>query len=138
MKRSPGFTLLEVAVAIAILGIAFTALFAGISSSLGGIPRVERSQRLVEQARNTFARVALVPELTASQNARGAYADGIRWNVRTTMSVPPDANGPHVLKIEVGVEDDDLALSFATYRFQDRVPSGILSLQGDLDALELP
>ena len=75
-SRTAGFTLIEVVVAMVIMGIAFVVLFGQISQSLTGIPRVERANALVDHARNTLSELQLIPVIAPGQRVEGRFADG--------------------------------------------------------------
>ena len=137
--RAAGFTLIEVVVAMVIVGIAFVVLFGQISQSLTGIPRVERANALVDHARNTLSEIQLIPVIAPGQRVEGRFADGTEWEVETSMFVAPQpTNTGHLLKISVALEQDGSQAAFHTYRFQQIIPDDIQPLREQLDALQLP
>ncbi len=139
MRPAPrGFTLLEVAVAMAILGIAFTALFGQISTSLSGIPRIERSHSLLDHARNKLAETKLIPTLRPDQRAEGSFTDGTRWRVETRMFIAPQGSASaHLIHVVVRVERDGTNMSFDTYRFQESIAPQVRGLGEQLNELRL-
>ena len=137
-KESRGFTLLEVAVAIAILGIAFSTLFGQISTSLSAFPRIGRSNALVENARNKLAEIRLLGSIRPTDQARGVFQDGVQWRIETSTLTRQELQTRHILRVEVFVEGDGASMSFVTYRFQEAVPQETLALGDQLDALRLP
>ena len=97
-----GFTLLEVVVAIAILGMGMAGLLALFSGSLrlaGGsrdtsAAAVYASQRLEE---------ALLAPDPAEGEEKGPFGDKYRWVARTTF-LPPEGDGPYrPVRIQVTV-----------------------------------
>ena len=92
MKRSPGFTLIEVLVAMTILAMAFSVLFSLSSRSLEGMRRARDIERRVEFARTKLAELRLVP-LQAGDRAGGTLDDGTRWIAEVTPFIRPVAEG---------------------------------------------
>ena len=67
MKRQPrGFVLLELIVALTILGIGFAVAFAGISQSTRNIDKLQRIQQRENEVRNLLAQLDLAHQLCAS------------------------------------------------------------------------
>ncbi len=91
--RSRGFTLIEVAVAMAIVGIGVVTTLqifnAGLRTERGAAVR----SRAVMRARDLMERAMTVPELVAVED-RGEFGDGYRWErrVREARDLVPGGN----------------------------------------------
>jgi len=107
MKADRGFTLIEVLVAAAVLGIAASALFGLLSKSLFNIGRVEDLHRYELAAENVMNRVLLLPTLPGQGEAGGVVDDsGARWSVTVQPWAPPDLEskpGEGILRVAVTV-----------------------------------
>jgi general secretion pathway protein I len=107
MKAERGFTLIEVLVAAAVLGITASALFGLFSKSLFNIGRVEDLHRYELAAQNVMNRVLLLQTLPGGGEAGGVLdASGARWNVTVQPWAPADleskpADG--ILRVAVAV-----------------------------------
>ena len=88
--RSSGFSLLEVIVAVAILGISFSVIMSGMSTSLRTVTRVADSQRRIEQARQKLAELDLIATPGPGQQASGIFDDGTTWRIEVSSFIPPD------------------------------------------------
>jgi prepilin-type N-terminal cleavage/methylation domain-containing protein len=80
-RQSSGFTLLEVIVAMTIVGIGFSALFAGMSQSARNISKLEKVERREMFTRNLLAELDLVQALRPGDAASGIFEDGTRWRL---------------------------------------------------------
>jgi general secretion pathway protein I len=105
MRANRGFTLIEVLVAAAVLGITASALFGLFSKSLFNIGRVEDLHRYELAAENVMNRVLLLPVLPGGGEANGVLDDsGARWNVTVQPWAPADlASKPAEGILRVGV-----------------------------------
>jgi general secretion pathway protein I len=107
VKAARGFTLIEVLVAAAVLGIATSALFGLFSQSLFNIGRVEDLHRYELAAENVMNRVLLLQTLPGGGEAAGVLDDtGARWNVMVQPWAPVDlASKPAagILRVAVSV-----------------------------------
>ena len=105
MKPERGFTLIEVLVAAAVLGITASALFGLFSKSLFNIGRVEDMHRYELAAENVMNRVLLLPTLPGGGEASGLVDDsGARWKVTVQPWAPADlSSNPVEAILRVGV-----------------------------------
>jgi len=76
-----GFALLELIVALTILGIGFSVLFASMSASARNIDRLDKFQRRQQLVANLLAELDLVQSLRAGDSAFGSLKDGTRWRI---------------------------------------------------------
>jgi len=89
MKHRRGFTLIEVLVAASVLGIAATALFGLLSTSLSNLRKVEDLHRYELAAQDLMNRVLLLQTLPAPATAEGAVDNlSANWRVKITPWAP--------------------------------------------------
>jgi len=90
MRSHRGFTLIEVLVAAAVLGIAGTALFGLLSRSLYNLRKIEDLHRYELAAQNVMNEVLMLSTLPAEGRAEGAL-DGIgaHWTENVKPWAPP-------------------------------------------------
>lgn len=79
MKRNRGFSLLEMMVAIAILGIALGGLYQAASGATRNVRADERYAFAVELARSIMADNSQIPR--SGVNREGLTAGGFKWSV---------------------------------------------------------
>jgi prepilin-type N-terminal cleavage/methylation domain-containing protein len=107
MKSVRGFTLIEVMVAAAVLGITATALFGLFSASLGNLGKVEKLHRYHIAAEEIMNRVMLLQNLPGAGQAEGRIDKlDARWMVTVAPWIPETLDGnpaDAVLKIDVQV-----------------------------------
>jgi len=105
MNNRRGFTLIEVLVAAAVLGITASALFGLFSKSLFNLRRIEDLHRYELGAQDVMNRVLMLSTLPAAAEAAGTLDNiGAQWTVRVTPWAPSSlGNKPAeaVLKIDV-------------------------------------
>ena len=89
IKTEKGFTLLEVIVAMTILGLGFSALFAGMWQSARNLSRLDKVQRREMFTRNLLAELDLVQQLTPGESSSGVFEDGTRWRLEIQPFVQP-------------------------------------------------
>jgi prepilin-type N-terminal cleavage/methylation domain-containing protein len=107
--RKSGFTLIEVLVAMTILAMAFSVLFALSSRSLDGMRRARDIERRVGFARVKLDELRLIDDLRAGDQASGGLDDGTRWRVEVMPFVQPVREGPgltpdSVVRIQLSLE----------------------------------
>jgi general secretion pathway protein I len=107
MRSQRGFTLIEVLVAAAVLGITASALFGLFSKSLFNIGRLEEQHRYELAAQDVMNRVLMQTTLPGSGMTSGALDDnGGRWTVTVHPWAPPDLQSQPaegILRVVVGV-----------------------------------
>ena len=109
MKRQQrGFTLIEVVVAVAILGLTSSALFGLFSTSVDNLRRIEDLHRYQLGAQEVMNRVLLLPVLPVNGRASGSLptVEG-SWTVAVEPWIPDNFDGrpeEAIVKIRVEVE----------------------------------
>jgi prepilin-type N-terminal cleavage/methylation domain-containing protein len=90
VRSQAGFTLLEVLVALAVLGIGVALTLSLISGSLRNIRKVQVSTRSIQHAETVLEMALLDDSIQKPTSLRGDFEDGTRWTVRIDEYVPPD------------------------------------------------
>ena len=107
MRSSRGFTLLEVVVAAAILGMAATALFGLFSQSLFNLGKVEEMHRYQLAAQDLMQRVLSLEFLPGNGHAEGRLEDlQSKWTVNVSRYAAPDTEvqpAEAIVKVDVEV-----------------------------------
>jgi prepilin-type N-terminal cleavage/methylation domain-containing protein len=106
MKNKRGFTLIEVVVAAAVLGMAASALFGLLSTSLFNLRKVEDLHRYEIAAQDVMNRVLLLSQMPPEGQAEGVLDEGGRWVVSIAPWAPSNLEGrprEAVLRVEVVV-----------------------------------
>ena len=110
MKHQRGFTLIEVVVAVAILGLSSSALFGLFSTSVDNLRRIEKLHRYHLAAVEVMNRVLLLSALPADGQAGGRLSQiDADWTVRVEPWIPESFDGrpeQAVVKIVVEIEFD--------------------------------
>ena len=86
MKR--GFTLLEVLVAVMVMGTAFAAIAGVLGTSMRNVGRAEDYQRVTLLARSQMNELMTLPWKDGTIWS-GQWADGYRWRAQATRVPPP-------------------------------------------------
>lgn len=84
-RMEAGISLLEVLMAVSLLGISFVAIFSGLSAALRATDRLDRFDQGNEFATQKLNELLLDPSLGADQLRSGASPSGIHWEARTQL-----------------------------------------------------
>jgi prepilin-type N-terminal cleavage/methylation domain-containing protein len=123
--RTAGFSLLEVLVAMTILGMAFAGLFSMSSRSLEGMRRARDVGERIEFARTKMAQMELISDLRGGDRASGVREDGTRWLIEVlpfigVINEGPLRTGDSVVRVRLTLEwqgrNEPQAWSIETYR----------------------
>ncbi len=99
-----GFTLLEMLVATAILGIAVAALLGGLSGSLRNASRLSEYDKATIAARQKMEELLVDPVIPRFTEVSGTLTPGVTWRARMMpFDIPPQAGAgaPVVDRIEL-------------------------------------
>jgi len=83
--REAGISLLEVLMAISLLGISFATIFSGLSAALRTTDRLDSFDRGNEFATRKLNELVLDPSLAAGQVRSGVSPSGVWWQARTQL-----------------------------------------------------
>ncbi len=141
--KARGFTLLEMLVATAILGIAVAALLEQLSVSLRSASKLVEYDRIAVLARGKMDELLLDPRLAVDATLEGGFDESLTagtpagWRARLTpFEAPPDAqpNNDMLERIELvvwwGPEDHRKTFTLDGYR-RGRVPARSAAAAGD-------
>jgi prepilin-type N-terminal cleavage/methylation domain-containing protein len=141
-KRSRGFSLLEVIVALTIATLMFTVAFRGISVSLDTLMRIEQANRRIALVRSKLAELDLCGPIRPGDHASGTFDDGTRWVVDTSALIPAtEMNSSSVVRIALRIDWQGRGgpqhREIATYRFVQTQPNQTIpSLEDQLRDLQ--
>jgi general secretion pathway protein I len=93
-RRERGFTLLELLVAAAILGIAVAALLGGLSASMNNAALAFDYDRAALASKQKMEELLAAPDLPRFQDLSGELAPGLAWRARMTPFDLPLGLGP--------------------------------------------
>ena len=83
--REAGISLLEVLIAISLLGVSFATIFSGFSAALRTTDRLDSFDRGNEFATRKLNELFLDPSLAAGQVRSGVSPSGLSWQARTQL-----------------------------------------------------
>jgi hypothetical protein len=89
-----GVSLLEVLMAISLLGISFVTIFSGLSAALRTTDHLNLFDRANEFATHKLNELFLDPSLEAGEVRSGVFASGILWEARTELVNARPLSGP--------------------------------------------
>ena len=139
-KHAHGFVLLELIVAMTILGIGFSVFFASMSGSARNINRLERFQTREQSTRNLLAEMDLIQSLRPDDSASGTFADGTRWHLDVEPFVQSLQNPNNLVRIALRLEWDGNSgiqtRTIETYRLPKNVTANARSLGDQLRELQ--
>jgi prepilin-type N-terminal cleavage/methylation domain-containing protein len=140
-----GFSLLEVLVAVTLIGIGLSVVFAGMSGSVRGLARVESTEQRVDLARVKLAELDLIKKFRSRDSASGVFQDGTKWTVESSPFIPSIDEGTRrnpatVIQVDLTLEwmgrSEVQKQVIRTYRYQTVDATPIPALQDQLRDLE--
>ena len=84
-RRAAGMSLLEVLMAISLLGVSFVTIFSGLSAALRATGRLDAFDRGNEFATQKLNELFLDPTFGVDQMRSGTSPSGIEWQARTEL-----------------------------------------------------
>lgn len=84
-RAQAGVSLLEVLIAITILGLSFTAMFSGFSTALRTTGRLDHYNQVVAFANSKLNEVMAEAEMVPGQELSGVSQNGWRWRARAEL-----------------------------------------------------
>jgi general secretion pathway protein I len=128
-KEDPGFTLLEVMVAIALIAIALTAVLGSQSQSvsLAGEARFNTTAALLAQSKMAEIELQDPEDLTADSGDFDEDFPGYTWNlsVSNVMFDRPENVSDHLKQVDLTIswgEDAQFQYALRVYRFSPKTP----------------
>ena len=128
-KEDPGFTLLEVMVAIALIAIALTAVLGSQSQSvsLAGEARFNTMAALLAQGKMAEMDLQDPEDLTADSGDFEEDFPGYTWNlsVGNVMIDRPENVSDHLRQVDLTIswgEDEQFQYALRVYRFLPKTP----------------
>ncbi len=105
-RTTRGFSLLEMIVATAILGIAIIGLMTLTTTVLANAARIREYDRAAMLARTTMNQLLVEEPLPLGRNLTGTYESGLGWEARVEpffMPTPPQAGSTMLVRIRLSV-----------------------------------
>ena len=128
-KEDPGFTLLEVMVAIALIAIALTAVLGSQSQSvsLAGEARFNTTAALLAKSKMAEIELQDPEDLTADSGDFDEDFPGYTWNlsVSNVMFDRPENVSDHLKQVDLTIswgEDEQFQYALRVYRFFTKTP----------------
>lgn len=128
-QSEAGVSLLEILIAVSILGITFTAIFSSMSAALRAASRLDQYRRVVDYATNKLNEVALDPNLAPGQETSGVSTSGLHWKAKTDVVDTRPGFGPDRplqlvrIVVEVSWKGSAGPQSFVLQTLKLRIPS---------------
>ena len=125
-----GVSLLEVLIAVSLLGICFSAIFSGLATSLRSVGRLEAHDRAVEFATRKLNEMTLDGSLRGGEVRSGTSDSGLHWRARAQVEQerPGPAEERPVQLVRLSVEVSWRTLrgeqSFTLETLKLRIPEG--------------
>jgi len=123
-----GVSLLEILIAVSLLGIGFTAIFSGFSTALRTIERVDHYAQVTDFAVNKLNELEADPDLEPGRQLSGVSDTGLKWQATTALAderpgIDPD-HPTQLMRIELRVTWDTYkgSQSFALQTLKLRIP----------------
>jgi prepilin-type N-terminal cleavage/methylation domain-containing protein len=99
-RNDAGVTLLEVLIAISILGIGFASIFSGFSAALRTVEHVDHYAQVTDFAANKLNELEIDPSLEAGEDLSGASDSGLSWQATTdVVDQRPGADPDHPIQL---------------------------------------
>ena len=106
-RRAAGMSLLEVLMAISLLGVSFVTIFSGLSAALRATGRLDAFDRSNEFATQKLNELFLDPTFGPDQVRSGTSPSGIDWEARTELldqrPLPGSQNSAQLVRINLEV-----------------------------------
>ncbi len=128
-----GVSLLEILIAVSLLGIGFTAIFSGFSTALRTIERVDHYAGVTDFAVNKLNELVVDPRLEPGQELSGVSNSGLSWRARTELVDQRPGASPdqpiQLMRVEVQVswKTSKGFQSFALQTLKLRIPKPAVS-----------
>lgn len=142
-SHARGFSLLELLVALVIIGTSFTVLFSTVSTNLRSIRRVDNFEQRLLNAKSKLRELDLIQSFRPGDRSDGTFPDGTIWQIEVLpfLSPPPEiapGTAPSMVKLVMTLNWEGQAgrqsWKVETYRLNPP-GTGVRSLQEQLDAL---
>ena len=123
-----GVSLLEILIAVSLLGIGFTAIFSGFSTALRTIERVDHYAQVTDFAVNKLNELEVDPDLEPGRQLSGVSDSGLRWQATAALADERPGTDPdhptQLMRIELRVTWDTYkgSQSFALQTLKLRIP----------------
>jgi prepilin-type N-terminal cleavage/methylation domain-containing protein len=142
-RRHSGFTLLEVLIGLAILGMAGSVIFGGMSAAVKGVRRIDDTERRIELARRKLAETELLDNFQVGDTAAGQFNDGTLWRLNTSWFIPPTegtyANAGSMIRVSLVLQwqsgQTPKSWTIDTYRFVPAASRPPERLESQLDEI---
>ena len=100
-RRAAGFTLLEVLVALTVLGLGVGLTLSLISGSLANVRKVQLRTRTIQHAETVMELSLLDASIKRPTTLRGDFEDGTRWILQVNEAAVPQPVPPNPQQSEL-------------------------------------